>query len=529
MNPASYNYPVLSCEASLALEKEILPDEAAEWAAMRKAGEGVAEALVCDYRELRQVPERLRVLALLAKGNNSGDALIACSQLLADFPRAEITLLRVSEPEDMRPLARQAYERIAGRVKELPVASDADSEAILQQMHKCSEGRGFDIVIDGLLGMTFRPPVREPIRSVIEAVNAYEAIGLRAAIDVPSGKGDDSDNHFFRADFSYATGVVKKVLLSDQVDCGRVRFVDLGFFRTEAGSAIRGESFFLQQDSLRALRQLRPASADKRTYGHLFIVGGSTGMPGALMMTVQAAVRSGVGLVTVFAPASVVSKLAAHVPEAMWRPWPEMPNGTLNPRAMGDLLRHLDRATAVIVGPGMGQGRNTEAIAQKIVQTASMPVLLDADALRLRVVELVAKRKSSFGPVVITPHAGEFLRLTWETSTVIHEERLLAFCRNYQTIAVLKGPFTRICNGEAVFYNPFGGPVLSRGGSGDLLAGLIGGLLAQSSTDAQTAAAQGVALHGMAAELLARERGQVTVHTTQLLDYLSEALRGADC
>lgn len=186
-------------------------------------------------------------------------------------------------------------------------------------------------------------------------------------------------------------------------------------------------------------------------------------------MAVQAAVRSGAGLVTAFAPASVASALAAQVPEAMWIPWPETANGTLSPHAMPLLLDRINRASAVLVGPGMGKDRNTEMVTQEIVKLVELPIILDADALLVRVMEVAQKRKPHFGRIVLTPHIGEFMRIAKLTEADYSIELLLEFSRSYHVFTVLKGANTRICDGKSVIYNTQGGPVLSRGGSGDLL------------------------------------------------------------
>ena len=518
-------HPTLTCQEAAELEALILTDETAKWAAMQLAGVGIAKAICLDYQELRQLPQGLSVLALIGKGNNGGDALLACGQLLADFPRARVTLIFAHDPADLKPLAARAYQQLKGRVSQHEVNAQSDIATIHGLLDTAAGDRAFDICIDGLLGMSFQPPVREPMRVLIEAINSYENIDLRAAVDLPSGKGDVSDELSFGADFTYATGVAKKVLFEGIAESGRVRTIDLGFFRTPAGQALEVTEMLLNDSVLNPLRALRPASVDKRAFGHLFILGGSAYMPGALLMTVQAAVRSGVGLVTAFAPASVAATLAAQVPEAMWVPWPETTNGTLNPRAMPLLLDRIDQATAVLLGPGMGKDRNTEMVAQEIVKQVDLPVILDADALRLRVLEMAQKRKPSAGPVILTPHMGEFMLIAKLDKPDYSNETLRTFCRIYRVTTVLKSAHTRICDGENIWYNAFGGPVLSRGGSGDLLVGLIGGMIGQGSADAQTCAARGVVLHGLAAQRLARAHGQVAVHTTQLLEYLPSVLR----
>ena len=523
----SYAHPALSCQEAKVLESRILVDEAAEWTAMKMAGQGIAQQLVQDYTELCSPPECLRILALIGKGNNGGDALIACGQLLADFPRARVFLILTLPAEELRPLAVRALQELEGRVEAHQVSGQKGVSEITQMLSDAAGSEGFHICIDGLLGMAFSPPLCEPLASLIEAVNTFEAINLRASVDLPSGKGDSvkNDTITFQADFTYATGIAKKPIFEGIAECGRIRYVDLGFFKAFQAESIKTKEYILTSAVLDPLRSLRPAAVDKRAFGHLFIVGGSAYMPGALLMAVQAAVRSGVGLVTAFAPASVASALAAQVPEAMWIPWPETGNGTLSPHAMPLLLDRINNASAVLVGPGMGKDRNTQMVTQEIVELVELPILLDADALQVRVMKVAQKRRTHYGRIVITPHMGEFMRIAKLAEANYSIEVILDFSEAHRVITVLKGANTRICDGKSVIYNTQGGPVLSRGGSGDLLSGLIGGMIAQNSVCVPTAVARGIMLHGMAAQLLARAKGQIAVHTTQLLDYLPKVLR----
>lgn len=518
-----YAHPVLTCQQAKELETSLLADQTAEWLAMKSAGKGVAELVIQDYSELKQAPARLRVLALIGKGNNGGDALIACGQILADFPRAHVDLILTYPVDELRPLGAKALQQLEGRIQAHQISSSQSAANITELLEQVGGDEGFHLCIDGLLGMSFSPPLREPIAALVEAVNAYEHIDLRASVDLPSGHGDVNSELTFLADFTYATGIAKKPLFEGIADCGRVRYVDLGFFAGKE-NGVPKESILLPQ-VLDSMRRLRPADIDKRKFGHIFIVGGSAYMPGALLMAVKAAVRSGVGLVTAFAPSSVASVLAAQVPEAMWIPWAETSNGTLSPRALPLLLDRVDQASAVLVGPGMGRDRNTDLLTQEILRQVELPIILDADALRARVVEVAQKRKPHAGPVVVTPHMGEFMRMAKLAKPDYGIKALLDFTKFYKVMAVLKGANTRICDGESIIYNTTGGPVLSRGGSGDLLSGLIGGMVAQDNECIRSAVARGIMLHGLAAQRLARAKGQVAVHTVEVLDYLSDVLR----
>jgi NAD(P)H-hydrate epimerase len=221
-------------------------------------------------------------------------------------------------------------------------------------------------------------------------------------------------------------------------------------------------------------------------------------------MSVLAALRSGVGLVTAFVPESLAPAFAARAPEAMWVGWPESPEGGLALEGSYLLRKKISHASALLVGPGMGRAPETMALVRDVVQQSSLPLVIDADALQP---EIVSAGKA---PRILTPHAGEWARI----------ERALTPAM----VTIKKGPITQVMTGATRYHSFFGGPVLARGGSGDLLAGLVAGLLAQSPSEFAVAAAQGVVWHGLAADALARAHGQVSVATTQLLDFLGSAL-----
>jgi NAD(P)H-hydrate epimerase len=490
MNPRPGSRPILTCDEARALEARVLGgDEAKEWAAMQRAGRAIAAAVGHDFEEIGGLSPRARLLVLAGKGHNGGDALIAAQALLERFPAATADVLFGFGPRALRPLAERAWRQLSA------AAPDR-----VRQVSALVPATSYDLCLDGLFGFQFRPPVEPRLAGLIAAANT-QPIRLRAAVDLPSAG-------LFRADFTYATGSVKMPVVGAP-EAGRVRFLDLGFFPDVAGVADpgSGSNRVLTPHVLSPLAGLRPPQSDKRSYGHVFIVGGSTGYPGALLMTVLAALRSGVGLVTVFAPESLVSAFAARAPEAMWVAWPETPAGGLALEGEHLLRERLSRATALVIGPGLGREVETLALARSVAGQSTVPLVIDADALQPDIVA------SGSAPRIVTPHAGEFLRI---------REALEG---SAQSTRVLKGPVTRIMGGGTTYHSFFGGPVLARGGSGDVLAGLIGGLLAQTPDDPLLAAARGVVWHGVAADLLARAHGQVAVHTVQLLDHLPAALR----
>ena len=514
MTPLAGTVPILSVEAARALETGLFGgDEAREWPAMVQAGKAIAREVGRDAEEMGGIPADVRMLVLVGKGHNGGDALLAAADLLARCPAGRADVVFALGERALRPLAARAWRDLAQR------------EPSRVQVTTQLSPAGYDLCLDGVFGFQYRPPVEPPIAELITRVNALP-IRLRAAIDLPSAG-------LFRADFTYATGSVKSPVVGVP-EAGRVRYLDLGFFRGDEPGADR----VLTTAVLAPLAGLRPSPSDKRSYGHVFVVGGSRSYPGAILMTVLAALQSGAGLVTAFVPESLVAAFAARAPEAMWVGWPETPSGGLALEGEHLLRARLERATALVVGPGLGRELETLALARSVVGASSIPLVIDADALQP---DIVAAGNAAR---ILTPHAGEFARIAGGRD-------LRDFVAATGATVGLKGAVTRIASraglrpadasadapppggselrppGSAVYvyHSFFGGPALARGGSGDILAGLTGGLLAQTPADSVLAAARGVVWHGRAADLAARVRGQTSIRVTQLLDFLPAALR----
>lgn len=479
-----YSHPILSCDAAQAFEtKFFCGDEAKEWTAMQRAGRAVAAAILRDFSEIGSFPADAKILVLVGKGHNGGDALIATQALLARFPAATAEVRLVFGERSLRPLAARAWRDLVHAARGRVVAVDA------------AAGPAYSLCLDGIFGFQFRPPADPRVVGLLKEVNALP-IRFRAAVDLPSAD-------LFRADFTYATGCVKTPVLSSE-NAGRVRYLDLGFF----SGPVVGEFRVLTSTLLAPLAALRAAISDKRTYGHVAIMGGSRSYPGAVLMAALAALRSGAGLVTAFVPESLAAAFAARAPEVMWVGWPETPAGGLALEGQQLLKTRLERLDALVLGPGLGREAETLALVRDVVATSSVPLVIDADALQPSIVS------AGDAPRVLTPHAGEWARIAESVSGA--------------ATVVRKGPVTWIQQTSEVapsYYSLAGGPVLARGGSGDLLAGLIGGLLAQTPGDPLLAACRGTLWHGLAADALARAHGQTPVTTTQVLDFLPVALR----
>jgi NAD(P)H-hydrate epimerase len=510
------SHPILTCAEAQAWEKQILGDNSElAWAAMSRAGAGVGAAIVRDFTQWRPLPRAPRVLVLAGPGHNGGDALLAAREILRARPRGHITTVLLEPLEKLKPLTKRAWDELA--------ANSGVESATLEQFHaRLADDESWDICIGGLFGLAFRAPLPPHARALIQAVNdAPDSMGFRAAIDLPSGVGATSDDLAFLADFTYATGIAKQPLFdpANAKWVGRIRYVDLGFFEKPYDGPRAFAENLLLPDVLAPIAHLRRSATSKRQYGNLLILSGSRAYPGAQMLNVLGALRAGTGLVTALTPFTLAASFAAARPEAMWRGCPEEPDGSHGAGTMGAMRDLLPRASTLLAGSGMGRGPGTQNMLQMLVKTCLLPLVLDADALMPKIITAVAERPLDAGPVIITPHAGEFERIAGENAN------LAEFCRRYRVITVLKGPITRISDGTQTWCSPYGGPVLARGGSGDLLAGLVAGLYSQMNLNPFEAACRAVVWHGLAADALARAKGETAVFTAELANFLPEALR----
>jgi len=498
------SHPVLTCTEARAWEKARLTDEALEWSAMQKAGTKVALSILDDFKEIGGFPAGGRILVLAGKGHNGGDALLAARQILADRPDASVVVVLTFGPEELRPLAGRALDWLR---------QQAPERVKIQPLEVALEtGQQYALCLDGIFGFQFRPPMDPASARLVSRVNKHPGIVLRAAVDLPSGVGLTSATEPFRADFTYATGSVKYPVLSPRNAgvVGRLRYLDIGLLQED--SAPDATERILRPSLLQPLAGLRAAQTDKRTFGHLLLVGGSRSYPGAVVLAARAALRSGAGLVTAFVPESLAPDYAARHPEVMWVGCPVTAQGGLAAGTAELVRARSTKATALLIGPGLGAEAETVALAAHLAGEAKVPLVLDADALRPEVVARVREK-----PFIGTPHAGEFDRIA---PALFTDGNFTAS----QGVLVLKGPLTRVTDGKTIYHSPFGGPVLARGGSGDILAGLIGGLLAQSPDNPGLAACRGVVWHGRAADLLARRHGQVAIETSEILEQLGPAL-----
>jgi len=495
---ASARLPVLSCAEAAAAEAAFLADDTAlSWKLMNVAARGVADEAVAL---LGRKPERILVLA--GKGNNGADAFLAA---LHCARRGTEIVAVFAEGGPARAQAQRAW---SARKPGVRIGVVAAANLHLLAAHE------FDLIFDGVLGQGFHAPLSAELRAFLRASDALR--GLRVAVDLPSGLGDDSAGPAIRADLTVSIGCLKRPLLMPKSArfVGRLRVLDIGLPLGETEEAC------VTATSLAALRRPRRTRSDKRHQGRLLIMGGSDRMPGAVLMNTAAALRSGAALVTTCLPESVRAKAAVAYPEAMWRGLRAERDGRLATGNLKEVRALLADKDTLLIGSGMGE--KAAKLISSVVARCAVDLVLDADALRPSVITASKQAKVR----VLLPHAGEFKRLSGRDASVTAAR---AYARKTKTIVVLKGPLTCVTDGLRVIHIPFGGPVLARGGSGDLLAGIVASVLSRRQELGLTpfdAVVLAATWHARAADWLRETQGEEAVRTTDLLAGLSPVLRG---
>lgn len=508
---------------------------------MERAGRGIADALLEDHRAAC----KRGVLVVAGRGNNGGDGFVVARLLAKRGIKCRVVLL--GERSELRGDARTNADRWAkmrGRVRELAALDDASRSDLARDL--ASAG----LVLDGIFGTGLTRPVEGLAAEVIALINVASARdrhalasigrargrkGKRAAadtgpppavvaIDVPSGLDADTGLPLGTAIRAHATitlGGHKPglVLPAAHPYVGALTLVEIGLAE-EALAAIAPLGTRGDADELAALVPRRDAAAHKGSNGHLLIVAGSVGKSGAAILCGRAALRGGAGLVTVACATEILPIVAASMPELMTDPVGEK-------LGESEWRARLEGKAALVVGPGLGTSAPAQQLVRWLVARAGVPMVIDADGLNAVASDLAVLRRAS-APVVLTPHPGEMSRLTGLATRDVQAHRIehaRALARDTGAVVVLKGSGTIVAApDERWSINASGGPLLGVGGTGDVLAGLVGSLLAQGLPP-YDAARLGVFLHGRAGDLLAVQLGDAGLLASQLADELPVARR----
>lgn len=522
MTNFDFKIPVMMCGEAKAWEKRFFDPARCDGEVprerdfMKRAGTAVGDFVLGKLRGV--VPSHL--LVLVGKGHNGGDALIAAEKILRAFPKESVPVKLVffaKTWDDLAPLTMDAYEDFLRNCGKVPMFFVTDESAEALSSFLPDEDCG--VVIDGIYGHGFRPPLRDFVFKALSAINARSLNNLHVAVDLPSGIGDSSVPYYaFSADFTCATGILKTPLLAPENAKYVGRIVPLSVdFPCDDFCKVAADT----KRVLKNIPQRRPIFCDKRDFGHVLIVGGSRSMPGALLLNVLAALRAGAGLVSVLCPESVYAAFAARAPGAMWIPCKETEGGALELcDATKKFRQYVAKATAVLCGSGMGDSPEAQAVIQTIAAETpeSAALILDADALRPGT--LSALRRG--GETVLLPHSGEFLRLGGNPD---EPEKFLKTLR--VSAVALKGAYTRVLSAGTSIYTAAGTSALARGGSGDVLAGMVAALFAErklrENISAATLLTEAVCWHGVAAQCWEAVSGTRTADIAQLPDFFADA------
>lgn len=486
---------------------------------MENAGAAVARLVEERY------PGARRVVVLCGRGNNGGDGFVIARRLGA---RAEALLLGAREGvEGDARTHLLACERSGGRVS--VVAGAGAWSGMVPRVEEA------DLIVDAVLGTGLRS---EPSGLAAEAIavmaRRFEAGVPVVAVDLPSGL--PSDGGVFEWPAAHATvtvtfGAPKRghVLPPACGHVGELVVADIGI-PAECVAAAGPTLFLLEDADAAAAFPLRRRGAHKGDFGHVLVAAGSVGKTGAAVLSAGGALRAGAGLVTVATPEPCLPVVAAARPEAMTEPLPSTASGGLDEAALPRLLRLAGDRDAVVLGPGLGQDPSTRALVRAFVRECPVPLVVDADGLNAlagaggEAPALDALRRDV--PIVLTPHPGEMARLAGGSASDVQRERperAIALARESGAVVVLKGERTLVAgsSGRAAVAAT-GNPGMATGGTGDVLAGVVGSLLARHG--ALLSATAAVVVHGRAGDLAARERGEEGMTAGDVVEALPAAI-----
>jgi hydroxyethylthiazole kinase-like uncharacterized protein yjeF len=490
---------------------------------MERAGRGVAE-VVLEQARLAGI-NNPAVLLVAGTGNNGGDVFVAARHLAARGVR-RIEVCVAGPPDRVRD---DALAHLRKMTMDGIALHAVDGEAGWRSL--LPPDARFDIVVDGVLGTGIHGPSRSPAKEAIACINALSATAMVVAVDIPSGLDADSGEapgETVVADITATMALPKIGLLQAQAlaHVGAVTVIDIGLPDALVADVESRIEMVCAADIAPLFRR-RARDAHKGRFGHVFMAGGSDGFSGAIALAAGAAVRSGAGLVSALVPECLATAVAAATPEAMVHRGKETCTGSLAAEAWAGWQIRAEQADAMLVGPGMTTHPETRTLVEYALRSGTCPVVLDADALNvLQASEGIPS--SPDRPVVITPHPGELARFLGQDTAAIQADRIAACVNTAEktgATVVLKGAGTVIARaGNVAHINLTGNPGMATGGTGDVLAGLLAGLLAQGLPPFGAACAAAF-LHGRAGDRAALRLGQSGLSAGDVLAELPHAIR----
>ncbi|MCI0550984.1 MAG: NAD(P)H-hydrate dehydratase [Anaerolineae bacterium] len=510
---------------------------------MQNAGQGLANIIL----DLFVGEEEQEAVGLVGSGNNGGDTLVALTALVGDGWKARAYLVKRKKDDLIKKFVEAGGEVI-------PTEKD---DALF---HLSSFLDSADVLLDGILGTGIKLPLKKDVAELLSEVNdvldGLEARPLVIAVDCPSGVDCDTGEvaeETIPADLTVTMAAVKQGMLKLPAFeyVGNIQVVDIGL--PDDLSVLKDlNTDVAEEDSISALLPERPLDSHKGTFGTALIAAGSVNYTGAVLLAAEAAYRAGAGLVTLAVPGPVHAALAGQIPEATWVVLPQA-MGVISSSASEVLVKNIERATALLIGPGFGMETTTKEFIENLLAGKSVPkkstarigflheenekreetnnvlppMVVDADGLKL-LAQIKDWHTKLPAPAILTPHPGEMAVLTGLSKEEIQEDRqeiARKYAKEWGHIIVLKGAFTAIASPDGrVTVIPVASPALARAGTGDVLAGLIVGLRAQG-LDAFDAAVAAAWIHAQAGLYAADDLGTTaSVLASDVLNSVSDVL-----
>ena len=476
---------------------------------MENAGRSIAEEISSRFN-----PGKTEIVIFCGLGGNGGDGFAAARHLInKGFKVKVIVAGRIREVKDEAAKKNlEALENLKNFKDSIEIFEVYDSSLIPEKVKA-------DVIIDALLGIGLKGAPRPPILQLVKKINELKT--FKIAVDIPTGIDSETGEvlgEAVKANLTITFHKAKPGLLKASEYAGEIIVKDIGLpkrFELLAGPG-----------DVKLVTRTRPFNAHKGDFGRLLIIGGSETYTGAPALVALAALRTGVDLAYIAAPEKTAYIISSYSPNLITI---KLKGIHLNPENIPVLRKAIQQSTAIVIGPGLGLDAET-ALAVKevirIIEDLEKPLLLDADGLKAFAKE---KRKLNT-PAVLTPHAGEFKLLSGkETSKNLSEkaEAVKEIASQLNATVLLKGPVDVISNGKRIKFNFTGNPGMTVGGTGDILSGIVGGLLAQGFSPFEAAVA-GAFVNGAAGDFVLKEKGY-HMTPTDLLNWIPKIFNDPMC
>ncbi len=490
---------ILTANQIREVERKCFDAYSTEAELMLRAGTACYQSIVKKYGDSIR---NSRVSVLCGNGKNAGDGFVIAGLLCSFGANAKIILCH-DAPTIPEPLMyyRQAMDR---GVEVLNYSADA---------------LDCDYVVDCMFGIGFHGQPRPPFDTIFSQLRDSRATVI--AVDTPSGTDSTTGqvcHNCVSADYTIAISTLKyaHILPPANSYCGEVDVADIGIPR-DCYDVCKVNTI----EKRDILLPCRNTNDNKGSYGKMLNICGSYKMPGAAVFASLAGIRTGAGLVKVDTPRDAYPLVECHTCQPVFNPLPQNTDGTLSADAIAHIKDDIQWADSVVLGCGIGLNDDTKAVTEYVLQNSKSPIILDADGINC-IIESIDILKEVKAPVVLTPHPGEMSRLMSTTVAEVQQDRIgcaKKLADKYGVVVVLKGANTVITDGEDVFVNTTGNPGMAMGGTGDMLAGMIGGLVAQGVAPFD-AAKYAVYLHGLCGDIAVTELSMRGITVFDMIDRL---------